>query len=51
MGIAHSNCEEKAREILQTILAKYPFKEVIFTEMGPVIGVYAGEGAILVACS
>jgi DegV family protein with EDD domain len=51
LGIAHSNCEEKAREILQTILAKYPFKEVIFTEMGPVIGVYAGEGAILVACS
>ncbi|MEO3944416.1 DegV family protein [Gorillibacterium sp. CAU 1737] len=50
LGIAHSNCEQKAKEVMRTILSKYPFKDIIFSEMGPVIGTYAGEGAILVAC-
>lgn len=49
LGIAHSNCEERAREVMEMILSKYPFKEVIFSEMGPVIGTYAGQGGILVS--
>lgn len=49
LAIAHSNCEERAREVLESILKRYPFKEVIVSEMGPVIGTYAGEGGILVS--
>lgn len=49
LAIAHSNCEERAREVLEAILKRYPFKEVIVSEMGPVIGTYAGEGGILVS--
>ncbi|MFC0216707.1 DegV family protein [Paenibacillus chartarius] len=49
LAIAHSNCEEKARKVLADILAVYPFRDVIFTDMGPVIGTYAGEGGILVS--
>ncbi|MDF2926971.1 MAG: domain protein DegV family [Paenibacillaceae bacterium] len=49
LAIAHSNCEERAREVMEMILKRYPFKEVILAEMGPVIGTYAGEGGILVS--
>jgi DegV family protein with EDD domain len=49
LAIAHSNCEERAREVMEMILKRYPFKEVIMSEMGPVIGTYAGEGGILVS--
>jgi len=49
LAVCHSNCEERAREVIQMILAKYPFREVILSEMGPIIGTYAGEGGIGVA--
>lgn len=49
LAIAHSNCEEKARAVVADIVALYPFRDVIFSEMGPVIGTYAGEGGILVS--
>lgn len=49
LAIAHSNCEERAREVMDMILKRYPFQEVILTEMGPVIGTYAGKGGILVS--
>lgn len=49
LAVAHSNCEERAKEVIDTILQRYPFKEVILSEMGPVIGTYAGEGGILVS--
>lgn len=49
LAIAHSNCEERARELVEMILLHYPFQEVIVSEMGPVIGTYAGEGGLLVA--
>lgn len=49
LAIAHSNCEARAREVMEMILKRYPFKEVILSEMGPVIGTYAGEGGILVS--
>lgn len=49
IAVAHSNCEEKAKELLETIKKRYPFKEAILADMGPVIGTYAGQGGILVA--
>lgn len=49
LAVAHSNCEEKARQVIQKVMSKYPFAEVIFSNMGPVIGTYAGEGGVLLA--
>jgi DegV family protein with EDD domain len=49
IAIAHSNCEERAHAVLHQLLEKYPFRNVLFSNMGTVIGTYAGEGGILVA--
>ncbi|WP_438350530.1 DegV family protein [Paenibacillus sp. FA6] len=46
LAIVHSNCESRALEIKERILEKYPFKEVLFSNMGPIMGTYAGEGGI-----
>lgn len=48
-GIAHSNCEEKAKEIKRMIEDKYKTSKVILTEIGPTIGTYAGEDGILIS--
>lgn len=49
IAIVHSNCEKLALEIKERILQKHPFKEVLLSSMGPVMGTYAGEGGIGVA--
>ncbi|MNI03142.1 Fatty acid-binding protein [compost metagenome] len=49
IAIVHSNCEKLALEIKERILEKHPFKEILFSSMGPVMGTYAGEGGIGVA--
>ncbi|MFE4709765.1 DegV family protein [Paenibacillus sp. NPDC056722] len=49
LAIVHSNCEKLALEIKERILERHPFKEVVFSCMGPVMGTYAGEGGIGVA--
>lgn len=49
IAIVHSNCEKLALEIKNRILEKHPFKEVVFSSMGSVMGTYAGEGGIGVA--
>ncbi|WP_458415012.1 DegV family protein [Schinkia sp. CFF1] len=49
LTITHSNCEEKALKMLKEIQEKYNFKEAILSEMGPLIGTYAGEGGIVIA--
>lgn len=49
LGISHCNCEERAKNVMKQILEKYPFSQVIVSNMGPVIGSYAGEGAVLIA--
>lgn len=49
LSVAHGNCEEKAQKVVQQILERYPFAEVIFSKIGPVIGTYSGEGAIVLA--
>ncbi len=49
LSIAHGNCEEKAKKVMQQILDRYPFAEVILSKIGPAMGTYAGEGAIVLA--
>ncbi|MCZ8521743.1 MULTISPECIES: DegV family protein [Paenibacillus] len=49
LGIAHSTTEEEVRGLLARILEKNPFREVVVTEVGPVIGTYAGQGGIVVS--
>ncbi|WNR42199.1 DegV family protein [Paenibacillus roseipurpureus] len=49
IAIAHSNCESRAREFMAQLLEKHPFRQVLFSNMGTVIGTYAGEGGVLVA--
>lgn len=49
IAVAHSNCEEKAKALVAQIQERYKFKGVILSTMGPLIGTYAGEGALLVA--
>ncbi|WP_195571240.1 DegV family protein [Paenibacillus sp. 1001270B_150601_E10] len=49
IALAHSNCEERAKQFMSSLLEKYPFERVLYLNMGPVIGTYAGEGGILLA--
>lgn len=49
LGLAHSNCEEKALILKETIEKKFKQVRVVLTEIGPTIGTYAGEGGILVS--
>lgn len=49
LAVAHSNCEEKAKALIDQIQERYKFKDVILSTMGPLIGTYAGEGGLLVA--
>ncbi|MBN3522386.1 DegV family protein [Paenibacillus apiarius] len=48
IALAHSNCEERAKAFLKELLDKYHFDQVLFVNMGPIIGTYAGEGGVLV---
>lgn len=47
--IGHSNCEDKANKIAKHIEEKYNFKNIIVSSIGPVMGTYTSEGAILIA--
>ncbi|MGL4797622.1 MAG: DegV family protein [Paraclostridium sp.] len=47
--IGHSNCEEKANKIAKYIEENYEFKNIIVSSIGPVMGTYTSEGAILIA--
>lgn len=49
VSLSHSNCQEKGKKVLAEIMNRYPFKEGILTEMGPLIGTYAGEGGLVVS--
>jgi DegV family protein with EDD domain len=49
ISLSHSNCEEKGKAVLAEIMNRYPFKEGILTEMGPLIGTYAGEGGLVLS--
>ncbi len=49
LGIGHANCPEKAMKIKEILQDVYDFEEVYIMEIGPSMGVYTAEGAILVA--
>ncbi len=47
--IAHANCPEKAEKIKQFIEKNSKFKEILIAEIGPIMGTFTSEGAILVS--
>ncbi len=49
MGIAHSNDIEKAELVKSMMIEKYDFDEIVIAEIGPIIGTYTAEGAVLLA--
>ncbi|WP_101846617.1 DegV family protein [Halobacillus sp. Marseille-P3879] len=49
IAMSHCHDEERGRAVLKSIKEKYPFKDSMFTEMGPLISTYAGEGGLVIA--
>ncbi len=49
LAIGHANCPEKAMKIKEILESYHYFKEVYVMEVGPSMGVYTSEGAVLVA--
>lgn len=49
LAIGHANCPEKAMKIKEILESYHNFKEVYLMEVGPSMGVYTSEGAVLVA--
>jgi len=46
VGIMHGNCESRAQELKSLVANKYEVDQVIINQIGPVIGVHVGPGAI-----
>lgn len=49
VGIAHAKCEAVAREIEKDFIELLGKDRVIFTEVGPALGVHAGPGGLAIA--
>lgn len=49
LAIGHANCLDKAMKIKEVLEDYHDFKEVHVMEVGPSMGVYTSEGAVLVA--
>ncbi len=49
LAIGHANCPEKAMKIKEVLEKYHDFKEVYVMEVGPSMGVYTSEGAVLAA--
>lgn len=49
MIIAHANCPEKAIKIKKFVEENCEFKEILISEIGPIMGTFTSEGAILVS--
>ena len=49
LAIGHANCIDKAMKIKEVLENYHNFKEVHVMEVGPSMGVYTSEGAVLVA--
>lgn len=45
--LMHANCPEKADKLLSIIEKTHHFNEVYISEVGPVMGTYTAEGAVL----
>ncbi|UOQ44356.1 DegV family protein [Halobacillus salinarum] len=48
-AIAHCNDEDHGLAVAEAIKTKYPFKQGLFMEMGPLIATHAGEGGLVLA--
>ena len=49
LAIGHANCPEKALKIKEVLENHHKFEEVHIMEVGPSMGVYTSEGAVLVS--
>ena len=49
LAIGHANCPERAMKVKEVLENHHDFKEVYVMEIGPSMGVYTSEGAVLVA--
>lgn len=49
IGLAHANAPEKAEKVKKMIQERLPYTEIIVAEVGPVMGTYTAEGAILIS--
>lgn len=49
LAIGHANCPERAMKVKEVLENYHDFKEVCVMEIGPSMGVYTSEGAVLVA--
>lgn len=47
--IGHANCTDKALKIKKYIEENYEFKEILIAGIGPIMGTFTSEGAILVS--
>ena len=45
----HADCKEKAEKLLSTIEKTHQFDEAYISEVGPVMGTYTSQGAVLAA--
>jgi DegV family protein with EDD domain len=48
--IAHGDALEDAETLQELLLARVPFKDVLVTELGPVIATHVGPGMLAVVC-
>lgn len=49
LAIGHANCPQRAMKVKEVLENCHDFKEVFVMEIGPSMGVYTSEGAVLVA--
>lgn len=49
INIGHANSPDKAEKVKSMLISKYNFKDIIISEIGPAMGTYTAEGAILVS--
>ncbi len=46
VSVLHAECPDEATELKKEILRRFDVKEFLMTEIGPVIGVHTGPGAV-----
>lgn len=49
ISMTHCNAEERAKHVLSEIRKRYPFKDALLTDTGPLISTYGGEGALVIS--
>lgn len=47
--VGHANCPEKAEKVKKFIVDHYNFEETLVANIGPIMGTFTAEGAILIA--